>query len=604
MPKPRRNYEDIKSFNWQVMRLVWPYLMEFKYRIAIGFLCLIATKVTSVYVPFILKDIVDKLEVVRTEPLILVPFGLVAAYGLVRFANVIFAEIRDLLFGRVTERAVRRIALKVFEHLHRLDLSFHLERRTGGLSRDIERGTSGIAFVMRFLVFNILPTLLEILMVIGLLLYNYGIWFALITLLSIVAYVWFSVVVTEKRTAYIRKSNKADSSVYTRAIDSLINYETVKYFTNESYESKAYDSYLADHERAKRNERFTLFGLNGGQSLIIAIAMTSMLALAAYQVSHSQMTLGDFVLINAFMMQLFMPLRFLGFVYREIKGSLANIEQMFDLLNVKPKIHDQAGASELVVAKGKITFEHVGFGYKPERKILHDVSFEINPGEKLAIVGHSGAGKSTISKLLFRFYDATDGKVLIDDQDITGVTLDSLRRAIGIVPQDTVLFNDTLFENIRYGNPLASKAQVEEAVSMAYLDEFVSKLPDGLETQVGERGLKLSGGEKQRVAIARTLLKKPRILVFDESTSSLDSKAEQAILTAMERVSRGHTSVVIAHRLSTIESADRILVVDDGRIIEQGTHQQLLNLKGSYYQMWSIQQKQQASHVLSDESRL
>lgn len=586
-PYPDR---EVTQINWQVLKMLWPYLLEFKARIGIAIVCLILTKVASVYLPFVLKDIVDTLEANKVDKVILAPFGLVVAYGLVRLCIVLFAEIRDTLFGRVTERAIRRIGLKVFRHLHSLDLDFHLNRQTGGLSRDIDRGNAGISFLMRFMVFNIVPTLIEIVMVISILLVNYGIWYGLTTLLSIVFYVAYSIFATEWRTRFIREANKADSSSNTRAIDSLLNYETVKYFTNEDYEAKEYDQQLAKWEQAKTKNRLSLFALNGGQALIISLAMTTMLALAAYDVTHGHITLGDFVLINAFMMQLFIPLNFLGFVYREIKGSLANIEHMFGLLGKAANVEDAKDATALKLSEGRVEFKSVDFSYNPKRNILKGICFSVAGGKKVAIVGDSGSGKSTTVKLLFRFYDAVAGSVLIDGQDIKTVTQKSLRRHIGIVPQDTVLFNDTLYNNVRYGEPEASKEQVLEAIKMAHLQQFVDDLPDGLETVVGERGLKLSGGEKQRVAIARTILKNPEILVFDEATSSLDSHSEQAILAAIAEVAKNRTSVVIAHRLSTIVDADSIIVMKQGEIIEQGDHQSLLAAKGHYYTMWQLQQ--------------
>ena len=582
--------QEVTTFNWHVVKLLLPYLFEFKARIFFALACLVLTKVASVYLPFILKDIVDILDKQQDNRIYIVPFALVGAYGLVRLTIVLFAEIRDTLFGRVTERAIRRIGLKVFQHLHKLDLDFHLNRQTGGLSRDIDRGTSGINFLMRFMIFNIIPTLIEITMVVGILFFNYGIWFALITLSSIVLYVAYSVYATDWRTRFIREANKADSSSNTRAIDSLLNYETVKYFTNEDFEAKAYDSQLADWEQAKMKNRLSLFALNGGQALIISCAMTAMLALAAYQVTYEKMTLGDFVLINAFMMQLFIPLNFLGFVYREIKGSLANIEQMFELMLRKPKVEDSENADILNLSAAEIKFENVSFAYNAKRPIIKNVSFTIKSGQKVAVVGESGSGKSTLVKLLFRFYDCDSGKITIDAQNIREVTQHSLRKNIGIVPQDTVLFNDTLFENVQYGAPKASKDKVNKAFKMAHLSDFVSRLSDGMETIVGERGLKLSGGEKQRVAIARTILKNPKILIFDEATSSLDSQSEQAILTAIKEVAEHRTSLVIAHRLSTIVDANHIIVMQQGEIIEQGTHQSLIANKGHYFNMWQLQQ--------------
>lgn len=584
--------QEVTTINWKAFKLILPYLFEFKKRIAFAFFCLIVTKIASVYLPFILKDIVDTLDAKAPENVqaLVVPLGLVLAYGLVRLSIVVFAEVRDTLFGRVTERAIRRIGLEVFRHLHQLDLDFHLNRQTGGLSRDIDRGTSGISFLMRFMVFNIVPTLFEIVMVVTILFVNYGPWFALITLGSIITYITYSVYVTELRTRYVRAANQADSSSNTRAIDSLLNYETVKYFTNEDYEAQAYDKQLSNWEQAKIKNRLSLFALNGGQAFIIAMAMTSMLALAAVNVSAGKMTLGDFVLINAFMMQLFIPLNFLGFVYREIKGSLANIENLFGLLDKTSKVQDTEHARELTINHASISFDNIHFAYNKKRPIIKGISFKINGGEKVAVVGTSGSGKSTLVKLLFRFYDVSSGTISIDNQNISQITQNSLRQHIGIVPQDTVLFNDTLFANVNYGNPEANTEQVMQAIAMAHLTKFVKSLPDGVETMVGERGLKLSGGEKQRVAIARTILKNPQILVFDEATSSLDSQSEQAILMAINEVAKNRTSLVIAHRLSTIIDSDNIIVMNEGEIVEQGNHQQLLSLQGKYSKMWQLQQ--------------
>jgi len=580
---------DTRGFSWRAIRMIWPWLGEYRGRIAIALACLVLAKLGSIWAPFLLKRAVDAMGTTGAGWLPAV-LALVAAYGAARFANVLFGEIRDTLFGRVTERAMRRIGLRVFEHLHGLDLDFHLNRRTGGLARDIERGTNGISFLMRFFVFNIAPTLFEIAVVAGLLAWNYGPAYALITLLSVAAYVAFSVAATEWRTTYVRAANQADSSSNTLAVDSLLNYETVKYFGNEAHEAARYDAELARWERARRLNRLTLFALNAGQALIVAVAMTASMALAALDVSHARMSLGDFVLINAFMMQLFMPLNFLGMIYREMKGSLASIEEMFGLLEVRSRITDRPDAPALRVSGGAVEFRDVHFRYQPERGILRGVSLRIEPGTKLAVVGASGAGKSTLVKLLFRFYDAAAGAVLIDGQDVREVSQASLRAAIGIVPQDTVLFNDTLLENIRFGRPGASEAEVCEAVRLAHLAEFVEQLPEGLGTRVGERGLKLSGGERQRVAIARTILKRPPILVFDEATSSLDSKAERLILTALAEIAAGHTSLVIAHRLSTVVDADSIVVLDQGRVVEQGRHAELLAADGAYAALWRNQQ--------------
>ena len=585
--------ENIKGFSWQAVKMLSPYLMEHKTRVVLALSCLILAKVASVGLPFILKHIVDDLEQANDALVVAmsVPVALVLAYGAVRFFNVILGEIRDTLFGRVTERAMRRVGLKLFQHLHNFDLDFHLNRQTGGLSRDMERGTTGISFLMRFMVFNIVPILLEILFVTIVFFTQYGIEFAAITLASVVAYIFFTAIATEWRTKFVREANQADSTSNSRAIDSLLNYETVKYFNNEKFEANRYDVELASWEQARRKNRLTLFGLNSGQALIISVAMTSMLMLAANGVVDKTMTLGDFVLINAFMMQLFMPLNFLGFVYREIKGSLANIEKMFELIGRVPKILDQDKSTELTVSKGEISFEDVFFHYNEERPILNQIKLSVGSGQKLAIVGESGSGKSTLVKLLFRFYDPIAGRVLIDGQDIKQVSQQSLRKAIGIVPQDTVLFNDNIFENVRYGNPDANDEQVWQAIKHAHLYDFINKLPEKEKTQVGERGLKLSGGEKQRVAIARTILKNPPILVFDEATSSLDSASEQAILSALREVAVGHTSLVIAHRLSTIVDADQIVVIANGQIVEIGDHQSLLEQEGKYAKMWAIQQE-------------
>ena len=578
--------------NWRIIRHLVPYLRESRGRVLLALFCLLLAKGAILLIPFLLKYLVDNLDgdnLQALAPTLLL--GMVLAYGAARFANVFFSELRDTVFGRVTERAMRRIGLQVFRHVHALDLEFHLNRRTGGLARDIERGTTGISFLMRFFVFNIAPTLFEIAMVVGILLFNYGPAFAIITLVSVLAYGFFSLYATEWRTPFVREMNAADSASNTRAVDSLLNFETVRYFTNEEFEARRYDAELEKWEMARRRNRLSLFGLNGGQALIIALAQTSMIGLAAWRVRSGELSLGDFIMITQFMNQLFLPLGFLGFVFREIKGSLANIEKMFELMALQPSVVDAPDAPDLVFESGHIRFDRVSFGYTPRRPILGNVTFDVEPGQKVAVVGASGAGKSTLVKLLFRFYDPDSGRILIDGQDIRQVTRHSLRRAIGIVPQDTVLFNDTIFENVRYGNPAASDVEVSEAISLAHLDEFIRSLPEGVNTLVGERGLKLSGGEKQRVAIARTILKRPPILVFDEATSSLDSHSEQAILKALREIARDHTSLVIAHRLSTVIDADRILVLHRGEIVESGTHQQLLAEEGHYTALWQAQQK-------------
>ncbi len=578
-----------RKINWKVLQVVWPYMQRYRNRIVISMVCLVLSKGASVAGPFILKHIVDDLNGAGVSSLALVPIALVAAYGLARFLMIILGEIRDTVFGRVTERAMRHIGLQVFKHVHELDLDFHLNRRTGGLARDLERGTRGISFLMRFFVFNIVPTVVEIMLVTAILFYNYGITFAAITVISVILYVGFSIVTTNWRTEFVRQVATADSEASTISIDSLLNYETVKYFTNETYEADRYDVSLRTWETAKRKNRLSLLSLNAGQATIITLSMTLMMGLAAQRVALGTMTIGDFVLINAFMMQLFIPLNFLGFVYREIKGKMANIENMFALLDLSSGVNDIDQAPDLKVNAGAITFENVSFHYRPDRPIVKNLNLTISPGEKVAIVGASGAGKSTLVKLLFRFYDPSEGRIVIDGQDIRNICQHSLRRVIGIVPQDTVLFNQSIFENIRYGNPQAPDAEVEQAIELAHLKDFINELPEGAATTVGERGLKLSGGEKQRVAIARTILKRPPILVFDEATSSLDSTSERSILSALQEISQGHTSLVIAHRLSTIVDADTIVVFDHGTVVEQGSHDELLAQNGHYAELWSAQ---------------
>jgi len=601
MPKHQASEIAGMDMKWHVLRLLLPYLLQHKLRITLAFIALALAKLATIILPFLLKYIVDDLDAQSRAPqalaLVSVPLALILTYGVARFLNVILNEVRDTIFGRVTERTIRHISLQTFEHLHGLDLEFHLNRRTGGLSRDIERGTSGISFLMRFMIFNILPTLFELVVVIGIFYINYGATFAGVIFVALVCYVVFSVIATEKRTRFVRDMNLADSATNNRAVDSLLNYETVKYFTNEQYEASLYDNELANWENAKRNNRLSLFALNGGQALIVAVSMTWMLWLAARGVATGAMTLGDFVLVNAFMMQLFIPLNFLGFVYREIKGALANIEHLFKLLGEKPLIVQAADALPLPPGLPGIEFAHVGFRYTPEREILHDVNFAVAPGEKVAVVGPSGSGKSTLVKLLFRFHDCSEGVLRVGGLDVRNLKVQSLRRAIGIVPQDTVLFNDSIYNNVRYGRPDATDAEIQEAIHLAQLDSFIRQLPQGSATLVGERGLKLSGGEKQRVAIARTILKKPAILVFDEATSALDSKTERGILEAMREVARGHTSLVIAHRLSTVVDADRIVVLDHGRIIESGTHQRLLTAQGVYAGMWYAQQQERLREI-------
>ncbi|WP_032096080.1 MULTISPECIES: ABCB family ABC transporter ATP-binding protein/permease [unclassified Alteromonas] len=591
MRKNRLPINDNEPVKWQVLSQLVPYLFEFKQRVGLAILCLVAAKLASIGLPYVLKYTVDSLNGDLTTLAVAVPISLIVAYGVLRLLNVLLGEVRDTLFGRVTERAMRRVGLKVFKHLHNLDLGFHLNRRTGGLSRDIERGTSGISFLMRFMVFNIVPTLLEISLVVGLLLFQFGISFALIIVISVVIYVGFSKKATDWRTQFVKQMNEADSTTNSRAVDSLLNFETVKYFNNERFEANRYDEDLAAWEIARRRNRLSLFTLNAGQASIIAIAMTAMMANAALGVLNEEMTIGDFVLINAFTMQIFMPLNFLGFVYREIRGSLANIDKLFSLLAQVPQIKDAENAETLKTTNPTVSFKDVHFSYGEKRKILNGITFTVPAGKKIAVVGASGAGKSTIMKLLFRFYEPNEGQIFIDGKEIKQLSQDSLRAHIGIVPQDTVLFNTSLKENIRYGNPKATDDEISLVIKLAHLEAFIEKLPDGLETTVGERGLKLSGGEKQRVAIARALLKGASIMIFDEATSSLDSASEKAILSALRDAAKGHTSLVIAHRLSTIVDADEILVVNEGAIVEQGTHDDLLAKDGEYASLWQTQQR-------------
>lgn len=571
---------------------LWPFLMEYRWRVIAAFLCLIAAKLASVGLPFLLKYQVDHLanlgEGAAQNWWLWFPLGLLVAYGAVRFLTVFLGEVRDVLFGRVTERTMRRMSLKLFEHLHRLSLAFHLDRQTGALQRDIERGTQGISFLMRFMIFNIIPTFLELFMVLGLLLINYPPVFGLITLVAVALYIVFSIQVTEWRTQYVREANKMDSTSHAKALDSLLNYETVKYFTAEQQEAKNYDVALEKWEDARRMNRFSLFSLNSGQALIVSSAMAAMLLFAAYYVVIGEMTIGDFTLVNAFMFQLFAPLNFLGFVYREIKASVANIERMFELLDEQPTVKDD-GKEVLHIPHGQVQFADVSFGYQDSRQILNQLNLNVAAGQTLAVVGASGAGKSTLTKLLFRFYDPNSGAILIDGQDIRTVPQHQLRKALGIVPQEPVLFNATLRENLLYAKPEATDAELDEVIAMAQLKNFVANTPDGLNTVVGERGLKLSGGEKQRVAIARMLLKRPKIMLFDEATSSLDSASEQSIMAAIKSVAKERTAIIIAHRLSTVIDADSIAVLEQGQLVEQGTHDELLAKNGRYAQLWQAQ---------------
>jgi ATP-binding cassette subfamily B protein len=583
--------------DWQTLRTLWPYLWAWKWRVIFALTCLIAAKVANVAVPIVFKDIVDSLSIPREQAFLLVPIGLLGAYGVLRFSTALFTELREIIFAKVTQRAQRTIALKVFEHLHALSLRFHLERQTGGLTRDIERGTRSVGSLISYTIYSILPTLVEIGLVMGILIVRYERAFALITIATLAIYIAFTVVVTNWRTHIRRQANELDSAASSRAIDSLINYETVKYFNNERWELERYDEQMRRWEAAQVKTQVTLSYLNLGQALIIAAAVTAMMWRAAEGVAASAMTVGDIVLVNAFLIQLYMPLNHLGVLYREIRQSLTDIERMFALLGQHREVRDRPGARPLPPGPCAVAFRHVQFSYEPNRQILFDVDFEIPAGRTVAVVGHSGSGKSTLSRLLYRFYDVNDGAIRINGGDIRDLTQASLRAAIGIVPQDTVLFNETLLYNIQYGRPGASSEDVIAAAKAAHLHEFVERLPDGYETRVGERGLKLSGGEKQRVAIARALLKNPPILIFDEATSALDSKTEKAIQGELEAAAVGRTTLVIAHRLSTIMNADEILVLDGGRIVERGTHPDLVARGGPYAQMWALQQREVASTI-------
>jgi ATP-binding cassette, subfamily B, heavy metal transporter len=574
----------------QTVQYMWPYIWAFKSRVLLALAALLAAKAATLYLPYALKLIIDDLDP-SLNSVVTLPLAFLLFYGALRFGSVFFGEVRDALFSRVTEHAMRKVGLRVFNHLHQLELGFHLDRQTGGISRDIERGTNGISFLMRFLMFNIVPTLLEILMVAVIFALLFSYWYALLTFVAVALYVAFTFYVTEWRNKYIREANQADSATNSRAVDSLLNYETVKYFNNEAYEERTYDQFLAKWEQAKLKNRMSLLALNSGQALIIALAITLMMWMAAKGVLNKELTLGDLAMVNAYMLQLFIPLNFLGFVYREIRRSLTDLENMLGLLKKEAKIQDKIDAPKLQLQQGRIEFKQVHFSYQPGRPILNGLSFVVEPGQKLAIVGASGAGKSTIARLLYRFYDIHSGSICIDQQDIREVTQSSLRQSIAIVPQDTVLFNTSIRENIRYGKPDASDEEVDQVIELAHLKSFISSLPQGDQTLVGERGLKVSGGEKQRIAIARVLLKGSPILIFDEATSALDSHSEAAILKALRELAKHHTSVVIAHRLSTITDADTILVLQQGEVAEAGTHQQLLAQQGLYAQLWAKQQE-------------
>ncbi len=598
--------------DWSTLSRLFPYLWIYKWRVVAALAFMVGAKLANVGVPLLLKNLVDSMSpnggrvggVVDLQTLIVVPVALLIGYGALRLSTSLFTELRELVFAKATEGAARSISLQVFRHLHAMSLRFHLERQTGGMTRDIERGTRGVHSLISYSLYSIIPTLIEVALVLTLLAVKFDVWFAWITIAALVFYITFTITVTEWRTQFRKKMNELDSSAHSRAIDSLLNYETVKYFNNEEFEARRYDENLERYRRAAVKSQTTLSLLNTGQQLIIAVALVAMLYRATQGVVDGRMTLGDLVMVNAFMIQLYIPLNFLGVIYREIKQSLTDLEKMFTLMEREREIADVPGAIALdVSASSSVAFEHVNFSYdvataaKPNagRAILHDISFEIPAGKTVAVVGPSGSGKSTLARLLFRFYDVQQGRILIAGQDIKQVTQASVRQAIGIVPQDTVLFNDTVEYNIAYGQPGATRAQVEEAAASAHIHSFISATPAGYDTMVGERGLKLSGGEKQRVAIARTLLKNPPILIFDEATSALDSANERAIQAELQSVAQNKTTLVIAHRLSTVVEAHEILVMDAGRIIERGAHAQLLAMNGRYAAMWALQQSSETA---------
>jgi len=574
---------------------LFPYLWEFRGRVLLALTLLVGAKLASVAVPLVLKEIIDALD--RPRPELVLPLALILGYGLLRFASTTFSDLRDVIFAKVTQRAVRRINMAVLQHLHALSLRFHLERQTGGITRDIERGARAVSSLVGFLLFRIAPTILEILLVAGIMFAKLDWVFGVITLITLAAYIGFTVTITEWRTQFVRRANTLDSEAYGRAIDSLLNYETVKYFGNEKYEAERYDSSLVEWERMALKSQRSLGMLNAAQALVIAVGITLMVLRAADGVVHGTLTLGDLVMVNAFLLQMFQPLNFLGVMYRQIKESITDVERMFALLKRPREVADADNARALEVSVGTVKFTHVCFAYNPDRPILNDVDFTIPAGKTVAVVGSSGAGKSTLARLLFRFYDVGAGSIDIDGQDIRQVTQDSLRAAIGVVPQDTVLFNDTIYYNIAYGRPGASREEVIEAARAAHILGFIESLPKGWDTVVGERGLKLSGGEKQRVAIARTLLKNPVILILDEATSALDTRTEKAIQAELQEIARDRTTLIIAHRLSTVDEADEILVMEGGRIVERGRHPELLLKNGVYAHMWALQQQAEEEAV-------